>query len=80
MRGRNGRGFRLPALPRLSVDGFCRETNMVYEFYGCYWHEHTCLTYRDVMTWARDTLAQRYERTMARLEQITQAEYQVEVQ
>ena len=32
------------------------------------------------MTGAGDTLAQRYERTMARLEQITQAGYQVEVQ
>ena len=37
-------------------------------------------TYRDVMTGAGETLAQRYERTMALLEQITQAGYQVEVQ
>ena len=21
------------------VDGFCEETNIVYEFYGCFWHE-----------------------------------------
>ena len=31
MHGRNGREFRLPKLPRLSVDGFCEETNTVYE-------------------------------------------------
>ena len=80
MHTRNGRQIRLPELPRLSVDGFCRETNTVYEFCGCYWHGQTCLTYRDVTTGAGNTLAQYYERTMARLEQITQAGYQVEVQ
>ena len=37
-------------------------------------------TYRDVTTGAGDTLPRRYERTMAGLEQITQAGYQVEVQ
>ena len=20
------------------VDGFCKETNTIYEFYGCFWH------------------------------------------
>ena len=23
------------------VDGFCEETNTVYEFYGCFWHGHS---------------------------------------
>ena len=50
------------------------------KFCGCYWHEHKCLPFRDVTTAVGDTLAARYERTMARLEQITQAGYQVEVQ
>ena len=80
MHGRNIRECRLSALPNLSVDGFCRETNTVYGFCGCYWHGHTCVPYRDVTTGANDALAQRYERTMARVEQITQAGYQVEVQ
>ena len=57
MHGRNGRGYRFPALPRLSMDGFCRETNTVYEFCGCYWHRHSCLPYRNVTTGAGDTLA-----------------------
>ena len=77
---RNGLEVTLPALNRLSVDGYCRETNTVYEFCGSYWHGHTCLPYRDVMTGAVDTLAQRYERTISQLEQIRQADYQVEVQ
>jgi G:T-mismatch repair DNA endonuclease (very short patch repair protein) len=38
-----------------------------------------CIPFRDVTTVAGDMLADRYERTMARLAQITQAGYQVEV-
>ena len=72
--------YSFPALPRLSVDDICREINTVYEFCGCYWHRHTCLPYRDVTKWAGDTLAHNYERTMAGLEEITHAGYQVEVQ
>jgi G:T-mismatch repair DNA endonuclease (very short patch repair protein) len=80
MHGRNGREYRLPELPRLSVDGFCRETKTVYEFFGCYFHGHTFLQYRDNPTMGGDTLTQRYELKMARLEQITNAGYQVDVQ
>jgi len=43
-------------------------------------HWHTCQPFRDVATPSGDTLAERYERTMARLEQITRAGYQVKVQ
>ena len=32
MHDRIGREYRLPALPHLSVDGFCKVTNTVYEF------------------------------------------------
>ena len=24
------------------VDGFCEETNTIYEYYGCYRHRHDC--------------------------------------
>ena len=62
------------------VDGYCAETNTVYEFFGCYFHGCTCQPFRDVITTNGNTLAARYERTMARLEQITRAGYQVKVQ
>jgi G:T-mismatch repair DNA endonuclease (very short patch repair protein) len=71
-RGRNGREYRLHELSLLSVDGFCPETKQVFEFLGCYFHGHTCLTFRDVTT-------DRYQQTMTRLAQITQTGYQVEV-
>jgi hypothetical protein len=38
-----------------------------------------CRAYRHVKTKAGDTLAERYEQTMTRLEKITQAGYQVEI-
>ena len=71
--GRSGREFRLPELPTLIVDGYCNETNKVYEFNGCCFHGHTCLPIRNVATLNKDTLSERYEETMARLERITQA-------
>ena len=27
---------------RLPVDGFCAETNTVFQFHGCFWHGHQC--------------------------------------
>jgi len=76
----NGRNYRLQELPRFSVDGFCPQTGVVYEFFGCYFHGYTCQTFRNVITMNWDTLAERYERTMARIEQIARAVYKVEVQ
>ena len=80
MHGRNRREYRMPALPRFSVDSFFKEINTAYEFCGSYWRRHTCLPYRDIKTGAGDTIAKPYERTMALFEQITQAAYQDEVQ
>jgi len=50
----------------------------VCEFRGCFWHGHTCLPFRDVTTVAGETLAERYEHTMARIGQITRAAYEIE--
>ena len=76
---RNGREYRPPELPNLSVDGFYAETRTVYEILGCVFHGHTCLPFRDVTNLAKDTLAERYEETMARLQRITSTGYTVEV-
>jgi G:T-mismatch repair DNA endonuclease (very short patch repair protein) len=56
------------------------ETKTVYEFNGCYCNVHSCQPFRDILTVFVETLAEHYEKTMARLAQITQAGYQVEVQ
>ena len=80
MHCRNGREYRLPELPHFSVDGYCPETRTVYEFFGCFYHSHTCQPFHDVTTLRGDTPAERYEQTMSRLEQITRAGYLVKVQ
>ena len=80
MHCRNGREYKPPEVPRISVECYCPETNTIYEFSGCFWHGRTCQPFRDVTTLSGDTLAKRYERIMARLEQIAHTGYQVKVQ
>jgi len=80
MHGRNGREYKVPELPQFSVNGYCPETRTIYEFFGCYFHGHTCEPFRNVITTSGDTLAKRYERTMSRLDQITRSGYLVKVQ
>ena len=50
-------------------------TPTVYKIFGCYFHGHMCQLFRDVSTMSDDTLAERYERTMSRLEEITREGY-----
>jgi len=77
---RNGREFKPPEVPRINVDGYCPETNKIYVLFGCFWHGRMCQPFRDVATLSGETLSERYERTMLRLEQITRAGYQVKIQ
>ena len=58
LHGRNGREYMLPEFPRFCVDGFCPETNAIYEFFGCYYHGRTCQTLRDVSTVSADNLTE----------------------
>jgi len=79
LHGCNGREYRLPELPHLSKNDFYPEYKKVlYEFFGCYWHVHTCLQFRDVTTLVGNTLDERYEHIISRMEQIMRARYQVE--
>jgi G:T-mismatch repair DNA endonuclease (very short patch repair protein) len=67
-------------LPHYSVDGYFAETRTVYEFLGCYYHGCTCQPFRDVKTLNEDTLAERYEQTLSRIEQIKRAGYRIEIE
>jgi len=80
MHGRNGREYKVPELPHFSADGYCAETKTIYEFNGCFYHGHTCQSFHDVTTTSGDTLAESYERTISRLEQITREGYQVKIE
>ena len=76
----NVRDNRPPELAKYSVEAYYPKKKIINEILGCFWHGHTCQPFRDVSTMSGDTLAERYERTMSRLERITQAGYQVKIQ
>ena len=63
-------------LPSFRVNVYWPQTKTIFEFFGCFGHGHTCQPFRDAATLIGDTLVERYERTMSRLEQITRAGYQ----
>jgi G:T-mismatch repair DNA endonuclease (very short patch repair protein) len=74
----NGREVRLAGLPNLKVDGYSPSTNEVFEYLGCFWHGCRCLPYRHKSLGDNgDTLLGRYEETMARLQKIKDAGYNV---
>jgi len=79
LHARNFREYRLPDLPHFSVDGYCAETRTVFEFMGCFFHRWNCQPFRDLKTLGEDTLTERYEQTMLRIEQIPNANYTVKV-
>lgn len=37
----NGKEKRV-GMRRLPVDGWCKETQTIYQFHGCFWHGHSC--------------------------------------
>jgi G:T-mismatch repair DNA endonuclease (very short patch repair protein) len=64
---------------RLPVDGYVKETNMVYEFQGCYCHGHDChLNQRKPATDEKgQTMEQRYQRTQEKMQYIQDNGYAV---
>jgi len=48
-------------------------------FLGCYYHRCKCQTFRDVRTFSGVTLAERYEQTLSRIEQIKRAGYRFKI-
>ena len=43
----NGKEKRI-GQQQLPVDGWCAQTNIVYQFHGCYWHGHGCMQEKGV--------------------------------
>ena len=56
------------ARTHFSVDDYCAETRTFFEFMWCFWHGCKFLPFRDLKTLGEDTLAERYESTMTRIE------------
>jgi len=77
---RNGRQYNILELPYFRVEVYCPETNKIYELFGCFWRGIKSVTFRNVSTMSVDTLAERFELTVSRFEQITRAGCQVNFQ
>ena len=74
----NGREAHLARLPNLKIDGFSAKTNEVFEYLGCFWHGCPCMPNRHKPIGdTNETLLNRYEETMARLQKIRNAGYKV---
>jgi len=74
----NGRQVHLAWLPNVEVDGYCQDTNEDFEYLGCFWHGCLCVRNRHKPTANTDeTLQNRYEETMARLQKLKDAGYNV---
>jgi len=75
----NGREVHLDLVPHVKVDGYCRKTNEVFEYLGCFLHG--CPSYmpnrQTPIGKTTETLQGRYEETMARLQNIKDAGYKV---
>jgi hypothetical protein len=58
--------YRIPST-RLYVDGYCKETNTIYEFYGDYWHGNPKVYQPDYYNRVLDTtMGELYQRTLTR--------------
>jgi hypothetical protein len=43
----SGQQVHLAGLPTLKFDGYCKETNDVFEYLGCFWYGCFCMPNRD---------------------------------
>jgi len=67
----NKRKVRLAGVPNVKVDGYCEETNEVFEYLGCFWHGCLCMPNRHKSIGkTEESLENRYEETKARLQKI----------
>jgi hypothetical protein len=74
----NGREVDLAGVPNVKVDGYCEDKNEVFEYLGCFWHGCLCMTNRQSpIGCTNETLQNRYEETMSRLQRIKNACYNV---
>ena len=65
----NGEEFKIPNT-RFKADGFCKETNTIYEFHGDYWHGNPNIYKPNDETYFGKTFGELYEKTLKREQQI----------
>jgi hypothetical protein len=66
----NEREFIIPNT-RFKADGYCKETNTIYEFHGDYWHGNPKIfNANDINKVSNKTFGELYEKTLKREQQI----------
>jgi G:T-mismatch repair DNA endonuclease (very short patch repair protein) len=76
----NGKKVHLAGVSNVKVDGYCEDTNEVFEYLGCFWHGCLCMPNRhSPIGSTNETLQNRYEDTMSQLQRIKNAGYNVSV-
>jgi len=61
--------FNIPNT-RFKADGYCKETNTIYEFHGDYWHGNPSIYDPNDKTYFGKTFRELYEKTLEREKQI----------
>ena len=75
----NGGEFLIPGT-RLKADGFCSETNTIYEFHGNYWHGNPELYEANVLNESTNcTMGELYRKTLNREKEIKELGYNLVV-
>ena len=65
---RNGKEEKVE---RFLVDGFCSDTNTIYEYLGCFWHRYVkCYSRSTKNPKTRTTTGELYDKTIARLQKL----------
>lgn len=78
-RGNSEEEFRIPST-KYKVDGYCEETNTVYEFYGDFWHGNPAVTIPSEINPACNTsYSELYGKTMQRERNIRNLGYSIVV-
>jgi len=74
----NGREVHLAEVPSMKVNGYCQETNEIFEYLGCFWHGCPVMTNRHKPIGnTTGTLLSRQEETKARMQKIRDDGYNV---
>jgi len=67
----NGMEVHLAGVPNAKVNGYCEETNEVFEYLGCFWHGCLCMSKRHKpIAKTEENMQNRIEKTKTRLQKI----------
>lgn len=73
--GENSFEYRIPNT-RFNADGFCEQTNTIYEFHGDYWHGNPKKYNKNIINKiSKKSFGELYQRTLDREQQIKDTGY-----